>query len=90
MSIRRQLNNTIDFLDKQLMLLTHEKPHLLVLFFHKIYKTKSEAFNGLSLPMEATTAEDLAAAIETLLENNYTFIKPKQVFSQEKLPKNLH
>lgn len=86
MSIRRQLNNWVDFLDKRLIVLTEEQPHLLVLFFHKIYKSKSEAFNGLGLPLEATTAEDLTAAIDTLLASGYEFIAPRKVLLSEKLP----
>jgi peptidoglycan/xylan/chitin deacetylase (PgdA/CDA1 family) len=87
MLVRQQLNKFINFLDNKLLFFTREQPHIIILYFHKIYQSKSEALNGLSLPMEASTAEDLAIAIETLLAGGYTFINPNQLLLPEHLPK---
>ncbi|MCS6968379.1 MAG: polysaccharide deacetylase family protein [Cytophagales bacterium] len=79
--MRKELKKVFSFAYRLITSALPEQSHLLVLYFHKVYTSKSEAFNGCSHPMEATTAEDLKIIIGTLLENGYQFVNPESIFS---------
>ena len=70
----------LDFWIAKIQLKTNiENGHLIILYFHKIFKDIKERDSVDVDPQQSTTVEDFEIVVKYFIDNGYTFIKPEDL-----------